>query len=142
VSEPLTSAPSAALNADGRPESFHRTEAGAVRTNYVTAQGQWSGPPADLGGDGVGPVAAVCANGRIFLAARDAGGQISVTWQRARNSGFRPWTDLGGVVAAGTPAFVIDDEGSPEVLVVGTDGRLRASSFGAGFTFGPWRPLS
>jgi LmbE family N-acetylglucosaminyl deacetylase len=141
VSEPLTSAPSTALNADGRPESFHRTGAGAVRTIYVNTQGQWSTPPTGLGGDGVGPVAAVLVDGRIFLAACNAEGRISVTWQRTSNAGFGPWSDLGGVVAAGTPAFVIGGEGPPEILVVGVDGRLRTCSFGTGFTFGPWRLL-
>jgi hypothetical protein len=143
IADAVTSALSAALNADGRPEVFYRSVLGAVRTTYVTTQGTWSTPPTDLGGDGVGPVAALLAHELIFLLARNARGDISASWQRGPNSGFTAWTDLGGPTT-GTPALITDSDGWPLALMVAPDNALYASSFVdvPNLAFGPWQVIS
>ena len=142
--EPVTSAPSVALNADGRPEFFYRSTGGAVHTVYRTTQGTWSAP-VSLGGDGVGPVTALLAQGRIFLLARNALGGVSATWQQGPNIGFGPWVSLAADgVTVGTPAMIAQPDGWPLALMLGTDGVLRTSAASGrpSVGFGSWQALS
>lgn len=143
VSETVTSSPTAALNADGRAEFFYRASSGAVHTVYRTAGGTWSSPATALGGDGVGPVGALLAQGRIFLLGRNAQGGISATWQQGPNVGFRGWVDLGGV-ASGTPTMVTQPNGWPLAIMMGTDGVLRTSAAvgSPSIGFGAWQTVS
>lgn len=141
ANETVTSAPSVALNADGRPEFFYRTASGSVHTVYRTLQGAWSAPPTDLGGDGTGPVCALTAQGRIFLLGRNAQGGISATWQQGPNIGFGDWVDLGGV-ASGTPTMVPKQDGWPLALMLGTDGVLYTNEATGtpSIGFNTWQP--
>jgi LmbE family N-acetylglucosaminyl deacetylase len=145
ANETVTSAPSAALNADGRPEFFYRTTSGAVHTIYRTLQGTWSSPPTALGGDGVGPVSALLAQGRIFLLARNALGGVSATWQQGPNVGFGPWVGLDpSGLATGTPTMVTQPDGWPLAIMTGTDGVLRTSAAvgSPSIGFGPWQAIT
>lgn len=143
--ESVTSAVSAALNADGRPEFFYRTTAGAVHTVYQTLSGTWCSPPTALGGDGVGPVSALRAQGLIFLLGRNAEGGVSATWQQGQNVGFGPWVALDSSgVTSGTPTLVTQSNGWPLAIMMGTDGVLRTSAVtgSPSIAFGPWQPCS
>ncbi|WP_157984731.1 PIG-L family deacetylase [Lentzea terrae] len=139
ASEPVTSAPSLALNGDGRPEIFWRSTGGAVRTVYVIPGGEWSNPPTALGGNGVGPIATARAQGLIFLAGRDENGKVSATWQFAPNAGFHPWRFLNGSPVLGSPAFAVLDD-VPTIFAIGVGGKIMTSTFN-GTTFGAWQTL-
>lgn len=143
ASETVTSSPTAACNADGRAEFFYRSSTGAVHTVYRTTAGTWSSPPTALGGDGVGPVSALLARGRIFLLGRNAQGGISATWQQGQNVGFGGWVNLGGV-ASGTPTMVTKPDGWPLAIMMGTDGVLYTSAAvgSPSIGFGAWQAVT
>ncbi|MFL6145103.1 MAG: PIG-L family deacetylase [Labedaea sp.] len=117
------SAVTAALNADGRIAVFYRSTLGVVHCIYQTTQGTWSSPPTVLGGDGIGPLATVCADQRIFLLSRNAFGGISTACQEGPNRGFPEWIQLGGATT-GTPSLTVGSDGRPLALVLGTEGVL------------------
>lgn len=130
-----------AVNADGRPEVHYR-QAGtaAVATSWQDRDLAWRSA-ASLGGHGgIGPPANATVSGRIAAVIRNRGGGISVAVQQARDSGYGPWTDLGGFVTD-LPTAAATPDGRLVVAVVDADGSVLHRTLSAAGTWTPWRTV-
>jgi hypothetical protein len=123
---------------------FRRAESGRVLAYREQPQaGRWPGGPADLGGSGTGPVAALgrrTAGARnVLLAHRNGRGKVTVAVPGAGPSD-PTWTTLPGRISGG-PALALDSTGRAVLAAVGLDGRLhvaRQHSPEVDSTFGGW----
>lgn len=76
------------------------------------------------------------ADGRLMVFAAGSGGTVSVRRQVAPNSGWGPWTALGGN-GLGSVAAAVNSAGQVEVFGVGPYGRISVSTQ-AGDGWGSW----
>ncbi|MFD0273417.1 PIG-L family deacetylase [Kitasatospora sp. NPDC127111] len=155
-----TSAPTVAMDLDGRLELLYRqldgqepltqTANSSTMTLWQTSTGGgWTRAAGALGGGpdqgGIGAPAAVTAgDGRIVAAVRNRGGGVSVTRQASPNSAFGGWTDLGGPgvgIIAGVPAASVDRNGLTDLVVIGLDGRLYDNRQRTDGSFAGWKAM-
>lgn len=131
-----------AVNADGRPEIHHRRAGSAtVATSWQDADFAWRSS-ADLGGHGgFGAVANATVQGRIAAVVRNGGGGVSVAMQEAPDSGYGPWTDLGGFTPD-VPTVAATPDGRLVVAVLDADGGIRQRTRSAAGRWTPWRDVA
>ncbi|MGW2400143.1 PIG-L family deacetylase [Kitasatospora sp. NPDC001664] len=159
-----TSAPTVAMDQDGRLELLYRqldavdplvdlSAKSYTMTLWQTSPGGgWAAAAGALGGGpddgGVGAPAAVTrGDGRIVAFVRNLGGGISVSVQNAPNGAFGSWADLRGPGAAGqivgVPATGVDRNGLADLVALGLDGRMyhnRQNTNGS-FSHTNWQPI-
>ncbi|MFI6099265.1 PIG-L family deacetylase [Lentzea sp. NPDC051213] len=118
-----------------------RQNDGSVGTlREMTPNGSWETTLKNLGGGGLGPVAAVSTGGRTLAFARNNDYGLSMVRQDAAGN-FAPWEVLGGYFEVG-PAAVVDAQGLVRVFVLGGDMRLHQrvqTAPGADSPFGDWQ---
>ncbi|MFJ6378632.1 hypothetical protein ACIQI7_01305 [Kitasatospora sp. NPDC092039] len=88
----------------------------------------------------MGEPAAAGLGGRVVLFERNRGGGVSTTAQKAPNSGYGAWQDLGGSVLD-HPSAVVDGDGVLHVFAIGTDGRVHYRAGRTPTAFDTWQSL-
>ena len=130
-----------AVNADGRPEVHYRqADTAAVAISWQDGDFTWRSTTSLGGHGGIGPTANATVGGRIATVARNTGGGISVAMQQAPDSGYGPWTDLGGFVTD-HPTAAATPDGRLVVAVVDADGTLQHRTRSAAGAWSPWRSV-
>ncbi|MBB5890903.1 PIG-L family deacetylase [Kutzneria kofuensis] len=142
------SAPTAAIDQDGRLSVFYRQAGSASVEVSVQASpdGGWKPSPVVLGGQaGVGQPALVTAppsvDARVMVFTRNGGGGVSSARQTSANGGFGGWSDLGGLFV-GLPTAAVDNAGVVVLLAMGVGGQLavnRQTAAGGDAPFGGWQ---
>jgi hypothetical protein len=128
----LTGVPSIATNSDGRLEIFSVGADGAVWHIWQTSAGSGWGGWYSLGAPGGGRfVSNVAAgrngDGRLEIAAVDAGGAMWHSWQWTPSGGWSAFYSLGhpsGATVVGTPGEGTNGDGRLEIFVHGSDGTV------------------
>ncbi len=135
------SAPTAALNQDGRIDVFYRLATNSSGDNgarvghtwQTVPGGGWTSTAENLYGDGgVGPVGANSAptgitDSRIFLFEHNAGGGVSMNEQVGPNDGYGGWTDTGNFFP-NEPAVTTNSSGEVVALAIDGSGDLYVDS--------------
>lgn len=147
-SGPPASAPTPAIDQDGRLEVFYRQAGSASVEASVQASpdGDWKPSPVVLGGQaGVGQPALVTApagaDARVMVFTRNGGGGVSSARQTSANGGFGGWSDLGGLFV-GLPTAAVDHAGFVVLLAMSAGGQLavdKQTAAGGDAPFGGWQ---
>ena len=142
------SAPTPAIDQDGRLEVFYRQAGSAAVQVSVQASpdGGWKPSTVVLGGQaGVGQPALVTAppgtDARVMVFTRNGGGGVSSARQTSANGGFGGWSDLGGLFV-GLPTAAVDRSGVVVLLSMAVGGQLavnKQTAAGGDAPFGGWQ---